>query len=186
MDMNLSEVIGQFNALFFKPPYDTKIISGAKEPLYLPADEQYPYARIYSREDFIASALHEMSHWFIAGKKRRQLVDYGYWYEPDGRDSRLQKLFERSEAKPQALEWILSSAVGVPFCVSFDNLDQATFDAEMFCSSVRDAALQFVFNQEIPARAKTFLGSCLQTSEDQQKFTSYWHSVKQDGRLPNI
>ena len=31
------------------------------------------------------SALHEISHWTIAGKERRLLADLGYWYAPDGR-----------------------------------------------------------------------------------------------------
>ncbi len=43
------------------------------------------------RTDFFASALHEISHWCVAGKARREQVDFGYWYCPDGRDAMTQK-----------------------------------------------------------------------------------------------
>lgn len=44
------------------------------------------------------------------GEKRRQLVDFGYWYAPDGRSAEQQELFQAVEVKPQAMEWILSPA----------------------------------------------------------------------------
>jgi len=71
---------------------------------------------------FYASALHEVAYWCIAGEKRRQLVDYGYWYCPDGRDIQTQHQFENVEIKPQALEWLFCVASDFPFNVSCDNL----------------------------------------------------------------
>ena len=72
---------------------------------------------------FYASGLHEISHWCIAGEARRQLVDFGYWYCPDGRDAQTQSEFEAVEIKPQALEWMFCVAAGFPFNVSCDNLN---------------------------------------------------------------
>ena len=58
----------------------------------------------------------------MAGEKRRKLNDSGYWYSPDGRDKNQQQKFFEVEVKPQALEWIISSAAGVSFKPSVDNL----------------------------------------------------------------
>ncbi len=57
---------------------------------------------VSSSRTVFASALHEISHWCIAGKARRELVDFGYWYCPDGRDAMTQSQFEDVEVKPQA------------------------------------------------------------------------------------
>ncbi|WP_417667272.1 elongation factor P hydroxylase, partial [Pseudidiomarina sp.] len=46
---------------------------------------------------YVVMRLLEMSHWCIAGEKRRQLEDYGYWYLPDGRDAQQQHAFEQAE-----------------------------------------------------------------------------------------
>ena len=43
-------------------------------------------------------------HWCLAGTRRRQRVDYGYWYAPEGRDEAQQAAFFAVEAAPQALE----------------------------------------------------------------------------------
>lgn len=100
----------------------TRLEGGAEEPLYLPATAQAPHRLCY-RADHFASALHETAHWCIAGPARRRLVDFGYWYAPDGRDAAGQRAFEAVEARPQALEWIFSEAAGHPFRPSADNLD---------------------------------------------------------------
>ncbi len=71
---------------------------------------------------FFNSALHEISHWSIAGDKRRLLPDLGYWYAPDGRTAEQQALFEQVEIKPQAIEWLFATAFGRKFRVSLDNL----------------------------------------------------------------
>lgn len=96
------------------------------EPLYEPAPVGGPVggpACIYFRDDFASSALHEIAHWCIAGAGRRTQIDYGYWYNPDGRNSDAQRAFLTAEARPQALEWCLARAAGVPFRLSMDNLD---------------------------------------------------------------
>lgn len=66
--------------------------------------------------------MHEISHWTIAGAKRRLLPDLGYWYAPDGRTKEQQDLFEQVEVKPQAIEWLFAQSFGRKFRVSLDNL----------------------------------------------------------------
>ena len=80
------------------------MIRGDDEPLYLPADKNFTYHQIIFAHGYYASALHEISHWCMAGKQRRLLEDFGYWYMPDGRDVDQQKTFEQVEIKPQAKE----------------------------------------------------------------------------------
>src|SRR5690606_41366486 len=69
----------------FRASHNTVLVRGGDEPIYLPADEQHPQHRVIFAHGFYASALHEIAHWCIAGPERRLLVDYGYWYRPDGR-----------------------------------------------------------------------------------------------------
>lgn len=107
----------------FAADFNTRLVKGDDEPIYLPADDGTPYHRIVFAHGFFASALHEISHWCIAGKARRELVDFGYWYCPDGRDAMTQSQFEDVEVKPQALEWLFCVAAGFPFNVSCDNLE---------------------------------------------------------------
>lgn len=95
----------------------------------------------------------ESAHWLIAGEARRLQVDFGYWYEPDGRSAEQQQLFEQVEVKPQALEWILSEAAGVQFCVSVDNLNGAAGDPEPFKQAVYRQVLHYI-EQGLPARAE--------------------------------
>lgn len=83
----------------FADDFNTRLIKGDDEPIYLPADEEVPYNRIVFAHGFYASGLHEISHWCIAGKARRELVDFGYWYCPDGRDAATQGQFEDVEVK---------------------------------------------------------------------------------------
>ncbi len=71
----------------FADDFNTRLIKGDDEPIYLPADAEVPYNRIVFAHGFYASGLHEISHWCIAGEARRELVDFGYWYCPDGRDA---------------------------------------------------------------------------------------------------
>lgn len=107
----------------FAAGYNTRLVGGASEPLYQPASEPRGEDLIFYREDYFASALHEVAHWCIAGPQRRRQVDFGYWYAPDGRTAAQQRAFERVEYKPQALEWLFSKACRFPFSVSLDNLD---------------------------------------------------------------
>jgi elongation factor P hydroxylase len=106
----------------FSRRWHTRLAGGASEPYYEPAASGRGFHMLYYRSDYFASALHETAHWCIAGDRRRQLPDFGYWYAPDGRDPQQQLAFEAVEAGPQALEWLFSLACGYPFCISVDNL----------------------------------------------------------------
>lgn len=129
-DKSLTDwLINLFNDLFNHPYHNhipTILVRGGSEPEYFASKDGQP-ARIEFAHGFLASSLHEISHWCVAGKKRRQLDDFGYWYCPDGRDESTQKLFEQVEIKPQAIECLLSLALGRYFYVSQDNLN-ADFD----------------------------------------------------------
>ena len=107
----------------FLEDYRSLLVGGAAEPSYEPATASEDVHRLYYREDFFASALHEVAHWCLAGQQRRLLKDYGYWYSPDGRDHSAQQEFEKVEYKPQALEWMFSMACAYPFSISADNLN---------------------------------------------------------------
>jgi len=113
-------LIRQFNACF--SDQNTVLAHSPDEPEYRPATTQQP-AQILFAHGFFASALHEISHWCIAGAERRKLPDLGYWYAPDGRNHAQQQLFEQVEIKPQALEWLFTVACDRPFRVSRDNLN---------------------------------------------------------------
>lgn len=129
------DLITIFNNCFLAS-HNTILMKGGDEPVYLPATANQPHHQLIFREDYFASALHECSHWLIAGEERRKLVDFGYWYEPDGRTAEQQALFQQVEVKPQALEWILSAACGVKFQVSIDNLNGAEADTHAFKQAV--------------------------------------------------
>lgn len=107
----------------------TRLMGGAREPLYLPGTEETP-ARIYYREDFAASALHEVAHWCIAGAARRAQVDFGYAYLPPPRDQQTQHRFFKLELKAQALESVFAQAAGVRFHISADNPEPLDMDAQ--------------------------------------------------------
>lgn len=105
-----------------------QMVGGAAEPLYLPATEHAP-ARLFYREDYAASALHEAAHWSIAGCRRRLLVDFGYTYIAPPRTTQQQQAFFQFELRTQSLEALFARAAGVAFQVSADNLESpvATF-----------------------------------------------------------
>lgn len=147
------DLIEIFDACFLAK-YNTRLVKGEDEPLYLPADAARPYHEIFFAHGFFASALHECSHWLIAGEKRRLLVDFGYWYAPDGRTAEQQDLFQSVEVKPQALEWILSNAAGFRFRVSVDNLNGHESNTEEFKKAVHQQ-VQIYCNNGLPARAET-------------------------------
>jgi elongation factor P hydroxylase len=52
----------------FSADYRTILIGGGSEPVYLPSGDLTlnPHRIIY-REDFFASALHEVAHWCLGG-----------------------------------------------------------------------------------------------------------------------
>lgn len=133
--LSYGDVVEIFDGLFSKS-LNTRLIGGASEPIYLPADDQASYSRIVFTRDYVASSLHEVAHWCVAGEARRQLEDYGYWYAPDGRSVEQQSEFELVEVKPQALEWIFSVAAGLPFRVSADNIESGLGASEAFKAAI--------------------------------------------------
>lgn len=148
------DLITIFNACF-GAEYNTRLVKGDNEPIYLPADEQRDYHAIYFAHGFFSSALHECAHWLIAGEERRKLVDFGYWYVPDGRTAEQQILFQHVEVKPQALEWILSKASGYKFRVSIDNLNGEESDTTSFKQAVCNQVKHYC-TVGLSGRAKQF------------------------------
>ena len=59
------------------------------------------------------------------------------------------------EAKPQALEWILSNACNHPFRISIDNLGGETSDSERFEHAIYAQVLRYC-EQGLPTRAASF------------------------------
>lgn len=141
----------------FSESYNTQLVKGDGEPIYLPADDEVPYHRIVFAHGFYASGLHEISHWCIAGEERRKLIDFGYWYCPDGRDQQTQAEFERVEIKPQAFDWLFCVAAGFPFNVSCDNLE-GDFEPDriLFQRKVHAQVMQYLENG-IPERPLRFI-----------------------------
>ncbi|MFG6667597.1 elongation factor P hydroxylase [Halomonas sp. HNIBRBA4712] len=151
----LADITALFDGVF-ADTFNTRLIKGGNEPLYLPATSETAYCQVIFANGFFASALHEISHWCIAGAQRRELEDYGYWYLPDGRDSAQQAAFEKAEVAPQALEYLFTCACERPFNVSVDNLggavevDRSAFEAQVFERAAR-------FEREgLPERARAF------------------------------
>jgi elongation factor P hydroxylase len=138
----------------FLAAFNTRLCGGASEPLYRPA-RAGELATIHYREDFAASALHEVAHWCIAGPRRRELEDFGYWYLPDGRNPGQQAAFERVEVRPQALEWHFSLAARLPFRVSIDNLAESSPTAAGFQRAVAEQARRFC-SEQLPPRGEQF------------------------------
>lgn len=155
------QLIDMFAACFYESE-NTRLVAGKDEPYYLPAgqslaptDTVKSYHQLVFAHGFFASALHEIAHWCIAGSKRRQLFDYGYWYAPDGRNAQQQSEFEQVERKPQALEWLFADAAGFPFQVSVDNLSGIEVDRAAFTALVAQQK-QAYLQHGLPARAETF------------------------------
>jgi len=151
---NATDVVGIFNDLFIGT-FNTKLIAGGEEPIYLPAKAAGEQHRLVFSHDYFSSALHEVSHWCIAGAQRRELVDFGYWYAPDGRSAQQQQAFEGVEVKPQALEWIFSMAAGIRFRVSVDNLNAGEYDSSQFTERVRQQVMDYL-SYGLPERGQRF------------------------------
>lgn len=149
-----STLIELFHQCFYQD-YRTVLVAGDDEPLYRPAAAANDDHQIIFAHGFFASALHEIAHWCIAGERRRQLEDYGYWYEPDGRSAAQQAQFEQVERKPQALEWLFARCAGSPFQVSVDNLGGIEVDREAFTQAVHEQLCRYLA-QGLPPRAERF------------------------------
>lgn len=151
MNRQLEQV---FRDCFFGE-YRTLLAGGAEEPLYRPAQDAAETHRIYYRADYFASALHEVAHWCIAGEERRDRLDYGYWYAPDGRDPARQREFERVEVQPQAIEWHFARACERDFRLSVDNLDGDSGSTATFATAVGEQARHYC-QRGLPPRAEQF------------------------------
>lgn len=132
---DVAEVCRLFDSCFANE-FNTRLVGGAVEPIYLPAGADCIFHRVVFREDYFASALHEIAHWCVAGARRRQLADYGYWYAPDGRDRKQQLAFEQAEVYPQTLEWMFCQAAHYRFRPSADNLALNCGPSEEFCRAL--------------------------------------------------
>lgn len=152
---NPNHLIHIFNTLF-QTSENTILVGGAEEPLYLPVDDTSPHNRVIFTRDYFASALHEIAHWCIAGKERRSLVDYGYWYYPEGRNVDQQHLFEQAEVKPQALECIFSRAANSSFIISQDNLSQPDACANSRFAEMVALQVEKYLQEGLPERAARF------------------------------
>ncbi len=161
VDADVAPLMSLFDETFYAT-YNTRLIKGEDEPVYLPAGATAcDFHQIVFAHGYFSSALHEIAHWCIAGEKRRLLEDYGYWYCPDGRDATQQAEFEHVEVKPQALEWAMTIAAGRRFQVSTDNLNGAEPDRTGFTRRVR-AQLQHYIEQGFPHRARCFIDALQQ------------------------
>ena len=96
------------------------IKGGAEEPFYA-APKVNVSAIVHFRSNYPRSLLHEVSHFCLAGDKRRNIDDFGYWYSPCGRTPEQQLRFEIAEARPQGLEWAMCEIVGIKFSPSLDD-----------------------------------------------------------------
>ncbi|MDW5376759.1 elongation factor P hydroxylase [Halomonas sp. HP20-15] len=150
----IDDVITLFDGLF-STAHRTQLVAGGEEPLYRPAGDGDGYHQVIFTRDYFASALHEISHWCIAGERRRQLEDYGYWYCPDGRDAGAQQAFEAAEVAPQALELLFSHACRRRFHVSVDNLGDVPVDREAFRARVEARAERYR-REGLPRRGEAF------------------------------
>lgn len=145
----------------FAEEYNTRLERGGDYPIYLPAfmeEDGVPSERDYHvilfAHGYYSSALHEISHWLVAGKARRELEDFGYWYEPDGRSAERQREFEQVEVKPQAIEWILATAANFRYFASADNLTGDAGDNTAFKQAVYEQVRTYA-EKGLPKRAET-------------------------------
>ena len=155
---SIEDIITIFNHTFYSS-LNTKLVSGNEEPLYQPADEHIDFHQIIFAHGYFSSALHELAHWLVAGEKRRRRVDYGYWYEPDGRTQQQQAEFEKVEILPQAIEWALAVSCGVKFDVSSDNLSGIVINRLAFKKKVHQQVLVLLENG-FSARTNQLLTAC--------------------------
>ena len=149
------DLIQLFNSTF-SDSYNTQLIKGGDEPIYLPADVSCPYHQIIFAHGYFSSALHEIAHWCQAGEKRRLKEDFGYWYLPDGRNEQQQKRFEQVEIIPQAIEWAFNVAANKKFHVSADNLNGYQGDTDQFKQAVFQQVQRYLI-AGFPDRAEQFI-----------------------------
>lgn len=146
-----------FNSCFAATE-QTRCSGGADEPLYRPA-RAGRCAQLQYRGDHAASALHEISHWCLAGRGRRQLLDFGYNYVATPRSLVAQVRFLRSEIRPQALERLFARQAGILFRCSFDDVEDRFLALRPgFEAAVKITSEQFERHGVAP-RAQQFLAA---------------------------
>lgn len=151
---NCSDLIEIFNGLFLVSER-TELVKGGDEPLYKPCVAPAELNQIIFTADYFSSALHEIAHWCVAGAARRKQLDFGYWYNPDGRTVEQQRKFEQAEVKPQALEWIFSKSAQRKFQVSADNLQNNLGASNDFRRAICSQVSVYL-QQGLPLRAGLF------------------------------
>lgn len=165
MEERLAETLVAIFDDLFEESVTTVLRGGADEPFYEPGSP----AMVWFRYHYPRSALHEISHWCLAGESRRRLPDYGYWYAPEGRNRAQQAAFFAVEVKPQAIESLFCKALGMPFDVSIDNLDSPPASKEVVAFRRRVVAQSAQFRSRgLPHRAQQFL-SRLQVLKREEK-----------------
>ena len=179
------DIINLFDGLFAKSD-NTRLLCAVcdgrygdlDQPVYEPANTQRVSHQIVFAHGYFASALHEISHWCLAGKARRLLADFGYWYRPDGRSQHQQTEFEKVEVKPQALEWLFSLASQRVFVASADNLAAEAIDDLVFRLAVSAQARAYL-TQGLPPQAAELLFQLQQTFGGQVMLEQlYWPEEK--------
>jgi len=183
-NLNVSDLAQVFDDLFYEK-WNTKLEASPSDPIYLPASDDCAYHRVMYYQDFFSSALHEISHWCIAGDERRMQVDFGYWYKPERSKVEEQELFECYETKVQGLEWVLSSAAGKDFYVSCDCFDQSLLDLSRFRKSITEEALS-IANSECLSPRTIMLITALRDrfSVSKKQFDDYWCRVEISDVVP--
>jgi elongation factor P hydroxylase len=155
-------VLNSFESCFYQK-FKTKLMSGAEEPFYQ-APKDGRDALIHFRYNYLRSALHETAHWCLAGPQRLKLDDWGYWYQPDGRDVEQQSQFFKVEIKPQAIEMAFCRALGIPFDVSIDNLNGPQGPALAFAEAVQEQYKSYK-KEGFPKRAELFRKALLMSKK---------------------
>lgn len=163
--LSAAEICAVFNSCFAAPDMQrTRMHRGGDEPLYIPAHAGQPQAQIIYARGLAQSCLHEAAHWLYASHDRRQLVDYGYWYVPDGRNDEEQALFEQHEIEVQAREYLLSLAASTQFRVSADNLRSPEPSAN-FCRAIALRVKSLCTGQRSQRLNKLFQALCMATKQ---------------------
>lgn len=170
------QLIHLFETTFYAD-YQTRLVRGGDEPIYLPASLTGSDNQIIFARGFFSSGLHETAHWCVAGAERRKLEDFGYWYVPDGRNETQQRAFELVEVHPQAYEQCFTLAVGRPFNISADNLTGKPGATDAFELNVHRLTFALLFENQLTGRAKQFFDALCDAWH--QPFSSWQAAAKQ-------
>jgi elongation factor P hydroxylase len=111
----------QFLINAFRIIFPTLTIKGGAEEPFYEAPTENGNAVLYFRDNYPRSLLHEISHYCLAGDRRRGLDDFDYWYSPCGRSEEEQLKFEAVEARPQGLEKAICEVLDIKFSPSLDD-----------------------------------------------------------------